>query len=137
LRTLLLDTGPVVAFLDGADQRHRDAVRLLTTHSGALLTSSAVVTEAMHFLGGVAPGPEALAEFVVRGRVQVVDLCQPRDLQRAALLMRRYHDTPMDFADATLVLLAEAAETGDVLTFDRRGFSTYRFSRNRGFRILV
>jgi predicted nucleic acid-binding protein len=38
--------------------------------------------------------------------------------------MERYSDTPMDFADATLVLLAQALRVYEVLTLDRRGFST-------------
>jgi len=36
--------------------------------------------------------------------------------------MARYDDTPMDFADATLVALAEEFGGGHVLTLDRRGF---------------
>jgi predicted nucleic acid-binding protein len=38
--------------------------------------------------------------------------------------LEKYSDTPMDYADATLVLLAEALEVHEVLTLDRRGFST-------------
>lgn len=43
----------------------------------------------------------------------------------------------MDFADATLVLLTEALETHEVLTLDRRGFSTYRTRRGRAFRQVL
>lgn len=40
--------------------------------------------------------------------------------------MQRYADTPMDFADATLVLLAERLAIHEILTLDCRGFNTYR-----------
>jgi hypothetical protein len=43
----------------------------------------------------------------------------------AAELMEKHADTPMEFADATLVLMAEALELKDVFTLDRRGFSAY------------
>lgn len=43
----------------------------------------------------------------------------------------------MDFADATLVLLAEALSVNEILTLDRRGFSTYRTRTRRGFRLAL
>ncbi len=43
----------------------------------------------------------------------------------------------MDYADATLVLLAEALNVNDVLTLDRRGFSTYRFKRRQSFKLVM
>jgi hypothetical protein len=39
----------------------------------------------------------------------------------------------MDFADATLVVLAEELETDQVVTLDERGFRTYRFGPDRAF----
>jgi hypothetical protein len=55
----------------------------------------------------------------------------------AVALMERYSDTPMDFADATLVLLAEGLSALDVLTLDRRGFSVYRTRDGRGLRNVL
>lgn len=43
----------------------------------------------------------------------------------------------MDYADGTLVLLADALGVPDVLTLDRRGFSTYRTNRNRPLRLVL
>ena len=53
-----------------------------------------------------------------------------------AVLMERYQDTPMDFADATLVLLADTLGVTDVFTLDRRGFSTYRTVKGKAFQIF-
>ena len=39
----------------------------------------------------------------------------------------------MDFADATLVALAEEFGIGHVFTLDRRGFSAYRWKRTKHF----
>ena len=136
MRTLLLDTGPLVAFLDRTDERHEDSVDLLNQSSGALVTTSAVVTETMYFLRAGGGDPELFVDFLVAGRIQVTDFCQVPDLRRASRLMAKYVDTPMDFADATLILLAEAIDSGEILTFDHRGFSTYRFGRNRAFRVV-
>jgi uncharacterized protein len=50
--------------------------------------------------------------------------------------MEKYRNVPMDFADATLAVLAEELETEWVFTLDRRGFSVYRMHRNRAFQII-
>ena len=137
MKTWLVDTGPLVAYLDPGDERHEDVVGRLDDFSGSLVTTSAVVTEAMHFVSTSEEGPRLLAELVAASRTEVYDLCRPPELMEAALLMRRYADTPMDFADATLVLLAEALGLVDVLTLDRRGFSTYRTRRKRALRLVL
>jgi hypothetical protein len=43
---------------------------------------------------------------------------------------------PMDYADSTLVVLAEELGTNQVLTIDRRDFGVYRIRDRRRFEIL-
>ena len=50
--------------------------------------------------------------------------------------MTRYADRPMDFADATLVHIAEREKISTILTIDHDDFETYRIGRNKRFRIL-
>lgn len=50
--------------------------------------------------------------------------------------VEKYRNAPMDFADATLVALAEELETQWIFTLDRRGFSTYRLGRRKAFQII-
>ena len=136
LRSLLLDTGPLVAYLDAKDPAHREVDEQLSSFSGQFHTTSAVVTEAMHFVASSQQGPALLAEFVAASRMQVHDFTQPPDLRAASALMAKYFDTPMDYADATLLLLAERLVVLDILTLDRRGFSVYRIQKRRALRIL-
>lgn len=126
----LIDTGPIVAYLDSADPHHQEVADALDSFHGHLVTSGAVMTEAMFFLTDTPRGPRHLANFAGTSGLQVYDLAQPGELSAAADLMEKYADTPMDYADATLVLLAEALNLDTILTLDRRGFSTYR-TRNR------
>ena len=119
MKTWLIDTGPLVAYLDAGDPAHAEVAACLDRFTGHLATTSAVITEAMHFVCGSRERPRLLAEFVATSRTEVYDLCRPPELLDAALPMEKYADTPMDFADATLVLLAEALDVRDVLTLDR------------------
>lgn len=51
--------------------------------------------------------------------------------------MEAYRDTPMDFGDATLVVLAERLNCPDILTLNERDFRTFRYGRNRRFRLVL
>jgi predicted nucleic acid-binding protein len=50
--------------------------------------------------------------------------------------MARYADRPMDFADATLVHLAQRESLTTVFTVDHGDFETYRIGSRRRFRIV-
>ncbi|HAF70884.1 TPA: hypothetical protein DCL37_06035 [Candidatus Acetothermia bacterium] len=132
---LLLDTGAWVALIDRSEAAHKACVEFLEGWRGRILTTEAVLTETLHLVG---PGWEAqriCLEFVLRGAVLLVPSSQ-ESLKRAAALMEKYQDVPMDFADATLVVLGEEVGTNWVFTLDRRGFSTYQLRGRRPFRIL-
>lgn len=133
----LLDTGPLVAYLNASDKHHQAVSEVWDSFRGRVITTSAVVTEAMHFVSAGAEGPRYLSGLITACEIEVFDLCRPPELGEAVLLMERYADTPMDFADATLVLLSEAVEITEILTLDRRGFATYRTRMNKPFRLVL
>ena len=54
--------------------------------------------------------------------MHVFESAQPQQLLAAVSLIEKYADTPMDFADATLVLLSDEVATTRIVTLDRRGF---------------
>lgn len=102
-----------------------------------MVTTGAVITEATFFLQNVRDGIRRLFEFVEASRVEIRDAFTAGRLRSAATLMSTYTDTPMDFADATLVVLAEELGTDRIITADERGFRTYRHGRNKPFRLLL
>jgi predicted nucleic acid-binding protein len=116
---------------------HADVTARWDAFSGRLATTSAVITEAMHFVSASAEGPRTLADLVASSEMDVFDLSAPPELHEAVALMEKYADTPIDFADATLVLLAEALDARDILTLDRRGFAAYRTRKGRAMRLVL
>ena len=70
-------------------------------------------------------------------KTEIHECTKLSDLKRATALMRKYRDTPMDFADATLVLMAEELRTTDICTLDRRGFWIYRTSAGKRFNLVL
>jgi predicted nucleic acid-binding protein len=133
---LLLDTGALVSLLDRSQNRYREFSDFFRAWSGQVLTSEAVLTEATHLLTRVPGGALACLDFVLSGGALLVPTSTAA-LRRGRQLMQQYADCPMDFADATLVVLAEDLGTDLVLTTDRRDFSVYRIGGRKRFRIPI
>ncbi len=105
---------------------------MLESTRAVLLSTWPVVTEACHFLGQA--GKRALLAFVRRGGVRM-RATTLEDIPRLDELIAKYRQ--MDFADATLVLLAEKSGVSDVYTVDRRDFTVYRTRTGRPLRLVL
>ena len=129
----LVDTGAILAFLDADDQWHRACTEAMRRLGMPLLTSHAVLTEVMHLVGP--RGARAAWRLV---RLDAILLAEIPHVQLPALesLMDRYDDRPMDYADATLVHLAERESLTTILTVDHDDFETYRIAGRKRFRIV-
>ena len=89
-----MDTGPLVAYLDARDPAHADVASCWDEFKGRLVTTSAVITEAMHFVSADTEGPGLLAALVDASGMDVYDLSRPPELHEAVALMKKYADTP-------------------------------------------
>lgn len=132
---LILDTGPFVALIDRSETTHEACVEALESWTGPILTTEAVLTEALRLLGPTSPPRRACVSFILRGTVLLVPASVPA-LRRATELMEKYEDIPMDYADATVVALAEEVGTDQVFTLNRRNFTMFRHHGTRSFRLL-
>jgi hypothetical protein len=137
LRAWLLDTGPLVSYLVASEKDHLKVAAQLDSFTGQLFTTTAVITETMHLVARARKGPALLAEFVAQSELQILDFSEAGQLAEAARRMEKYANLPMDYADATLVLLAERLKVFEILTLDRRGFSVFRSSRGKRFSLLL
>lgn len=137
MKLWLLDTGPLVAYLDRADPEHRFVAERLDSFSGQFCTTSVVITESMHFLSQDSRGPSYLLEFLLDTRAKVFEHVGFAQLAAAVTLMEKYRNLPMDYADATLVDLAGRIHIHDICTLDRRGFSTYRTRTGKHFKLVL
>ena len=121
--------------LDASDIEHAACKRVLgQLRRQRRVTSLAVLTEAVHRLRFSAQAQRARRAFVAASAMAIAD-CNAAQASRAAALMERFENLPMDFADATLVVLADQLPTTAVVTLDRRDFGVDRVGR-RAFRLL-
>ncbi|WP_420467846.1 type II toxin-antitoxin system VapC family toxin [Panacagrimonas sp.] len=136
---VIADAGFWVALYNRRDRDHAAALVAAGQYeSDGFITTHAVITEACHLLyrrehaGAMLQLVEALRD----GPVEVLEL-DTEELPRIARLMHQYRDLPMDYADASLVLLAEHLGHGRILTTDRRDFRNYRWKHHHPFENLL
>jgi predicted nucleic acid-binding protein len=129
---LAADTSPA---RHRSEQHHRECVDVVSALEAPLITCEAVIAESCYLLRETGGAASAVLENVDRGIFQI-----PYRLTGNASgvlkLMRKYADTPMDFADACLVDMASDYQTGRILTLDA-DFRIYRWGRNRPFELLL
>ncbi|MGO8995167.1 MAG: type II toxin-antitoxin system VapC family toxin [Polyangiaceae bacterium] len=134
-RTVLLDTGFLVALVNAKDPDHVRCAEVWGGLRARVVTVEGVLIEAAHLLRRTRGGQAAAMSLGVAVEAEIVPLDAAR-LDRAAALMSRYRDAPMDLVDALLVVSAEQLSITEVLTLDRRGFGAYRIGRGKTFSIL-
>lgn len=121
----LVDTGALLALLDADDAWHYRCVDAFAKLRLPLGTSNAVLTELFHLVGD-SPSEMSAAWKLIRSGAVILLPIGNDDLPQLDKLMHRYMDRPMDYADATLVLLAERHSLTTVFTIDNNDFETYR-----------
>jgi uncharacterized protein len=120
---ILLDTSGLLAALDSAQRRHKEAAASLLGAKPPLLLSPFVLAELDYLLArrvGEAARMSLLAE-VGRGAYQLQPVTA-QDVERAHAIIERHAGLNISLADASIVVLAAAHETRDVLTLDERHF---------------
>ena len=122
-KSVLLDTGPLVAYLVEGEQHHEWAVQQFDRFA-QLHTCEPVLAEACARLAYYRKDPAQVLEMLHEVG-WAIDFRAKPNAARIARLMRKYADQRMDFADACLVAMSEQAEDCLVLTLDE-DFRVYR-----------
>lgn len=104
--------------------------------AGPLLTTCPAFTEAAYLLGDRIgwSAQDLLWSLVFREDLIIAEL-NAEALKRSRELMKKYHDLPMDLADATLVALAEARGLTRIFTLDS-DFQVYRLKGRKAFETI-
>lgn len=134
-KRVLADTGPIVAMFSEDDGFHAACLAALKNLRPPLLTCWPVVTEAAWLLRKRPRSLHQLFDGFNDGLFALLPFAAD-DLPAIAAIMKRYEDIGLQFADASLVHLAERESIHTLFTTDRRDFSIVRLRRNRALRII-
>ena len=132
---VLLDTGPLVAYLNANDHRHTWAIEILEGSDLPFLSCEAVIAEACFLLRRDHVSSDALMRLVDEGVIQIAFELN-HEIKAIRELMRRYQSVPMSLADACLVRMSEMYHSAKLVTLDS-DFLIYRRDRNAMIPIVM
>lgn len=132
---ILIDTSALVALFNSKDKYHYQCADFLEKNRQPLYTTIPILTESFHMLGPATRKAEFLKKFILNRGTRIWFMDQVT-VDRAVDLMWIYHDYPMDFADASLIVAAETLEISQIFTLDRSDFETYRVKVGHDYRTL-
>jgi predicted nucleic acid-binding protein len=132
---VLLDAGPMVAFLSRDDANHEIARRAFANCEPPFRCCEAVIAEACFLTRKIHPdGP---SEVIALGRKGVYEI--PFTLNshwpNLEAALRKYRNRPISLADACLIRCAEIYDEPRILTFDS-DFGVYRWGRHKPFQFV-
>ena len=131
---MLLDTGALVALYARDDPWHAAVTQWMSGFRGELHTVEPVLTEAAYFMP--VRLRSVIADLAMSGAVRV-HCPAPGGYARIAELLRKYADLDPDWADISLVWLAETIGIHRIATLDVADFSVYRIHGRRRFELAL
>ena len=113
----IVDTGPLVAFLDGSEKYHHWVAARIEQLDAPLLVCEPVIAEAMHLLARLPRAQDVLLEFLDSGALRLAFHIEEH-VAALRKLRQKYRDRPMSLADACIVRMAEIHQHHAILTLD-------------------
>ncbi len=129
---VLIDSGPLLALFNGADQWHARVVAWLQAHPAlALVSTWPVLTEVCALLARRVHNQAALdfLLWVERGALQV-DAPQDGSLAQMRRIAQRFASLPLNLADASIAEAAERLGIRRIVSVDA-DFDVYRDTRGK------
>ena len=132
---VILDAGPLVAFLNLQDRYHNWTVAQWSSIQPPLLTCEAVVSEACFLLGEYHKGASAVFALLER-KVLEISFSLADHVAPVSYLLKKYDNVPVSLADACLVRMAELHDHSSIITLDT-DFRIYRKHKRRVIPLLM
>ena len=130
--TVIIDTGPLVAYLVRRDSDHEWAVTRFKQLQPPFLTCQPVLAETAFLVQRVRADLKPFFDFIRSGIVATpFDVLE--DSLGLAKLIAKYSQLPMSLADACLVRLAEQHPKARVFTLDQH----FRLYRRNGRQVIA
>jgi predicted nucleic acid-binding protein len=121
---VLVDTGPLVAFLNRGDRFHDWTAAQWNQIAAPMLTCEAVVSEACFLLSGIKSGSDRVMQLIKR-EIVMISFHLDEHIVPVKKLLIKYQSVPMSLADACLVRMSEFHSNSYVFTLDS-DFNLYR-----------
>lgn len=117
MKSVLVDSGPLIAAFDKDDKYHKDIIDFFKKFKGELVTTWPVITEVTYMLNFNYKVQLDFLNWISDGNLKLFDL-RTDNLERIIKLIDKYSDIPMDLADASLIVVSEAKGFNEIISID-------------------
>src|SRR5687767_1536422 len=119
----IADTSVVIAVFDRKDKQHPTARKFYNVMHEEVMLPSVVLTEVAYLAAQIGGGNFTASVIdTLRKSPFIITELTDADYARTAEILRKYHDTRIDFVDASIMALSERLGITRILTFDYRDF---------------
>ncbi|MGI5125415.1 type II toxin-antitoxin system VapC family toxin [Pseudonocardia sp. CA-107938] len=126
-RIVVVDAGPLFAYVDADDDHHGPCRAFIENHPGPLVVPQLVIAEVTYMIGQrLGARAEILFLSDLVSGAFTTEPVAPGDWQRISELVARYRDFPLGTTDASVIACAERLGVTTVATTDRRHFGAVR-----------
>jgi predicted nucleic acid-binding protein len=132
---IILDTGPLVAFLNKSDSFHEWAVMQFAQLTPPFFTNESVISEACFLLRNTENGSENIFKLLERDLIQIPFRLES-EISSILNLLSKYKNVPMSLADACLVRMSEQISDSSICTLDG-DFKIYRKEKRKVIPIII
>ena len=123
-KRVIVDTGPLVAFLNKNDSYHEWAKTQFSIITPPFISCESVISEACFLLRHFSNGARNILEIIERELI-VLPINLQTESKSIKRLLEKYNNIPMSLADACLVRLSEQISESVICTIDS-DFKIYR-----------
>jgi len=128
-KRIIIDTGPIVAFLNKSDQYHEWALIQFSQLIPPFYTCESVISEACFILRNINNGPIQVFKLLERELIKLPFKLEA-EIDFISKLLNKYNDVPMSLADACLVRMSEQISESTICTLDG-DFKIYRKAKRK------
>ena len=134
-KKLIIDTGPIVAFLNRADFYHEWALRQFSELIPPFYTCESVISETCFLLRNTENGQKNIIKLLERELIQI-SFNLKEEISTIMTLMKKYDDIPMSLAEACLVRMSEQISDSTICTLDS-DFRIYRKEKRNVIPVIM
>ena len=134
-KRIILDTGPIVAFLNKSDYFNEWTITQFSQLTPPFFTCESVISEVCFLLRHTENGPQNAFKLLERELIKI-SFNLESEVTSVFSLLKKYKDVPMSLADACLVRMSEQISDSIIFTLDS-DFKIYRKDKRKVIPVMI
>ncbi len=134
-KQVIVDTGPLVAFLNKRDHYHKWAIEQFASYPPPFYSCEPVITETCFLLNNTKDGVGKILKLIDMDLIKIPFMMK-NEIEHLQYLTDKYKNVPASLADASLIRMSEQISGSIILTLDS-DFRVYRKNKKNVIPVVI